>query len=189
MAKRRQGYLLLILALLGISSLINGPYLSLSRLDKALQAQDEQQLQSSLDLPQLRQHLKQQIDARNNEPQSAPLETSPLALVGRSFADSMAENLVDTLLTPEGLIRLLQPTPEANTPEPSESSSLFRHARTAFASLNRFWVWVPSAQGEVQLTLQREGLTWRLVEITLPHHKESPGTENTSSPSAEVNKG
>lgn len=180
MAKKRQGYLWLILGLLGISSLINGPYLSLSRLDKALHMQDEQQLQECIDFPRLREHLKQQIDARNLEPNSSALETSPLAVVGRSFASSMAENLVDTLLAPEGLIRLLQPAPETEGPAAAEPPSLFRYARTAFASVNRFWVWVPSAQGEVQLTLQREGLTWRLTELRLPRTDNAAPTPSSA---------
>ena len=45
----------------------------------------------------------------------------------------------------------------------------FQHARYRYDSLSRFSVWVPSDNGqETRFVLQRDGLSWKLVNVILP---------------------
>jgi hypothetical protein len=64
---------------------------------------------------------------------------------------------------------IVKQTVKADTGPPPREDDLLQNARDSYDSLSQFSVWVPDAEGhETRFVLQREGVSWRLVNLVLP---------------------
>jgi hypothetical protein len=160
--------------LAGLAYFAAGPYLALLKIRSGVEARDANQIAECVDFPALRQSLKSQLEVAMAKKVAPELENNPFAALGVAFASKLAEGLVDQMVTPEGLARLLAgQKPAALAPGASVAASVAKKplegARLSYESLERFVVSVPTDTGEqMKFILTRSGLAWKLSGLELP---------------------
>jgi len=178
MSARNKTLLAGLLGLLLLLCLFASPYLTLQQMRQAAQAQDAQSLSEHVDWPSLRDSLKTGVQARlaqqDLNPQGQP---SRAAVWGAAVAGALLGPMVDRLITPESLSRLLQgqgpgAAALASAQAASEPAAQALEWSSHFEGINRFVFSVrkPGADEEpIHLVLRREGLvSWKLAELRLP---------------------
>lgn len=165
------------LAALAALALYASPYLTLHRMRAAAAAHDAEALAGYVDFKALRESLKTGVQTRLAGHQlNEQGEPTAASAMGAAVAGALLGPLVDTLITPESLARVLQGQRPAAAlvadfgrpaaqPEPLET-------QMGYESPNRF-VFSVKKQGEdeepVDLVLRRDGLLgWKLTELRLP---------------------
>lgn len=190
---RTRTRLLWVAATLAAGGFYLTPYLAIQQLRSAAAAQDAEKLAAHVDFPSLRASLKTSVQAHlAGLDVNERGEPTPAAAMGAAIAGALLGPMVDTLVTPASLGRLLQGQAPMQAvlgsgrrarnerSEPSGSASAAETATAppalethmAYESLNRF-VFSVKKQGEgedpVHLVLHRKGLlTWQLAELRLP---------------------
>lgn len=169
---RLSSALLLLLALAGV---VLSPYLTLHQLRAAAEARDAQAFSRHVDFDLLRDHLKQGVQRKlAGQERGADGQPTPASAFGAALAGALLGPMVDTLITPESLARLMQgqsPLRAAAGPLGGEApgrSAL--ETQMGYESPNRF-VFAIARRGElaVELVLHRERLLfWKLAELRLP---------------------
>jgi hypothetical protein len=161
---------LIVVAGLGaVGSAVAGPYLTLKRLGAGLAARDSATIAACVDFEQLRATTKQQLHLKSDSTEN------PLALLARGIVSNASDALVDSIVTPDGLERLLagerlfsslgQPADASATKVPEA----LENGRTTFTSLSGFSVVIePRAGTKVELVLSRDWFTWKVVAVKLP---------------------
>jgi hypothetical protein len=105
---------------------------------------------------------------------NAEVENNPFAALGAAFATRVVDGLVDKLVTPEGLARLLAGEKPGAGPQGTAGGDTsvrkpLEGAHYSYESLDRFAISVPTDQGEeIRFILTRSGLQWRLSGIEMP---------------------
>ncbi|MEJ2107688.1 MAG: DUF2939 domain-containing protein [Acidiferrobacteraceae bacterium] len=151
-----------------------GPYLTVSAIKTGVIEQDSKKLSENIDFPKLRQNLKGQLNAAMMKNISAEEKDNPFAVLAAGLAMKMADAIVDSYVTPSGLALMMEgkePPKEqgTETAAPPKKDELFRNARYSYDSINQFSIWVPDDKGqETRFVLQRDGLSWKLVNLVLP---------------------
>jgi hypothetical protein len=169
---------ILIISLLLVSAmayLAAGPFLTLRAIGSGLVEQDSDVLAATINFPALRQNFKQQINTQMMNKAASGLKDNPLNVLARGVATHMTDRLVDSLVTPAGLIGIIEGKNRMENAliSPEEQAArkekLFKNARMGYDSINRFSVWVRNERGgEVRLILARDGLSWQLVNLIAP---------------------
>lgn len=174
-----------LLLLAGI--VVVGPYHTLHQLRLAIETHDTARLENQVDFPRLRENIKLQLNDR--AAQSAPprWRESPLAGLAMGLATQVVNGAVDALVTPAGLLGLLeqqtvpaaQESPPADPEQPASPDRReieVRDVQTGFESPSRFAVEATTPQGErLRIILSRQGLKWRVTELVLPDWAGSLG--------------
>ncbi len=154
------------------------PFFTVSSIKTAIVEKDSEQLSENVDFPIFRQNLKKQFNTAMMKSVGAEFQNNPFAAIAAGFATNMVDGVVDSFITPSGLAMLM----EGKKPSLSRSrrgnpsntdqanrDDLFKDARYSYDSLNRFSIYVPSDTGEeIRFILQRDGLSWKLVDIIVP---------------------
>ena len=166
---------LVIPAVVGIVVLgyaIGAPYITAYRIGSALEENDEEALSQHVDFPAVRQSLKDELNAAMAE--YAAEEDNVFASLGAMFVGAMADRVIDAIVTPAGLRRLLRDGDlESAMSDVSESGedpdSSMPEVSMSYESLSSFAVTVgEDDQGDhVKLILKRNGFSWKLSEIRL----------------------
>jgi len=176
-SKLRTG--LLVLAGLAALALYASPYLALQRMRAAAAGRDAAGLAAYVDFPAVRDSLKQGVQARlARQDLNEQGEPTPASAMGAAVAGALLGPMVDALITPESLARVLQGQRPAAAVigvgggERGAPSSEALETQMGYESLNRF-VFSVRKQGDdeepVDLVLRREGLLrWKLAELRLP---------------------
>ena len=173
---------ILIISLLLVSAiayLAAGPFLTLRAIGSGLVEPDSDVLAANIDFPALRQNFKEQINAQMMNKAASGLKGNPLNTLAMGVATRMTDRLVDSLVTPAGLIGIIEGknrmenaliSPEEQAARKADRrEKLFKNARMGYDSINRFSVWVRNERGgEVRLILARHGLSWKLVNLIAP---------------------
>lgn len=160
-----------------------GPWLAMRGIERALAERSPAQLERHIDFPTLRVNLKAQLAdriIRAAGPQAQANRFGALALLAGS---KLAGAGVDTVVTPAGLTSLLHGqgllrrasghTETADTWSGPARPKPFAQVDWRYQSLDRFSATRTDAQGHATVfVFARQGLRWRLVDITLP-----PGLE------------
>jgi hypothetical protein len=151
-----------------------GPYLTISAIKTSIVEQDSEKLSENIDFPNLRQNLKNQLNAVMMKSAVTELKDNPFATLAVGFATKMVDGMVDSFVTPSGLAAIMEgkkPSKKGSEENitPPKKENLFKNARTTYVSKSKFAVWVPNDQGEEAIfILQRDGLSWKLVNIVIP---------------------
>ena len=154
-------------AAFAITALYLTPYFALHRLRAAAEAHDDLALAALVDFPALRDSLKTRLRV-----QLVGDTPSPATVMGADVAGALLAPMVDTLITPESLGRVLQGQP----PRPMMSAAVGSAAevldtRMGYESLSRFVFSIkPVGQDDdpVELVLHRQGLWgWKLAALRL----------------------
>lgn len=172
-----------LLALLAGLGLYATPYLAVHQMREAARERDAQRLASYVDFPALRQSLKlgvqDRLAGRDRNERGDP---TPASAMGAAVAAALLGPMVDVLITPEALGRILQgesplglpgrrePAPPAVAGGGEQRPRL--HTEMGYESLGRF-VFSLRREGDdeepVDLVLHRQGLLqWKLAELRLP---------------------
>lgn len=165
--------LLLALAASAALCLYATPYLTVQQMRSAAAAHDAEKLAGYVDFPALRDSLKTGVQARlAGQDRHAGGEPTPASAMGAAVAGALLGPLVDQLITPEALGRLLQGQSPAGALLPGEARPAALETHMGYESPGRFVLSVRK-QGEdedpVDLVLRRDGLLgWKLAELRLP---------------------
>ena len=155
-----------------VAYVVAGPYLVIHSIKSALINGDSEKLSSNIDFPVLRQNLKDQFNAEVMKKVTEDKD-NPFGVLAIGLASKMVDGIVDSMVTPTGLSKLIVGNkPEENSTGSENSAKKdepFKDAHFSFSSTDTFVVAVPDEKtGEAKFILKRTGLTWKLVNLTLP---------------------
>ncbi len=153
------------------------PYLTLLRIKDAVERTDEAKLAREMDLPSLRQNIREQVQQRINEKTSKSFTAKALAAAGNYLTGGLADRAAELVCTPLGLRRLMigrlvLEDLEASQMEAEERTAVqqrFNSATFRYETSSRFSATFRGAGGlDTGLILTRDGFHWRLTSVILP---------------------
>lgn len=173
--------IVLALLALALAYVVATPWITVYRMKAAIEQHDGAALAAHIDLPSVRQSLKDQINERVQRDLSGNSGTAgnPLATFGTALAGLLVDKLVDATVTPAGISELMEgatpqlPLPGAATgasTQGTESSASrpLAHASMGYTAWNRFVVTAKDRRGRGQkFILERRGLGWQLTGVIL----------------------
>lgn len=163
-----------------------GPFLTIYQIKAGITEQDAEKLSDNIDFPALRQNLKDQMNIAMVKNAATEQKDNPYAILAAGFASKFIDGMVDALITPSGLASIMSGKKQSqqnqdngngndittDTASPKKDD-LFKNARYSYDSLSKFSIWVPNNEGEeIRFVLKREGISWMLVNLTLPINKK-----------------
>lgn len=151
------------------------PYLALNNIKNAAKARDAEELSSYIDFPSVKQGVKDQVKAKFATEMLTGGDQGGFEALGSMFATAMIDQLVDGLVSPEGLSAMMlgdqeQAAKEAPTTQEQSSPSDNLEYETGYDSFNDFHVNLsnPTTDKTVKVMLHRDGLNWKIVDIDFP---------------------
>lgn len=148
-----------------------GPTLTLNGIIKSANEQDTERLRELVDFPALRENLKGQIDAQVSQHLTEELKDNPFAAVFSGMANLMTDKVVDSLITPDGLLNLSRFDTDKERKRTGVIDLLGRTECT-FHSISRATITKNDpADEDLRLVFARNGLSWKLVNIRVPDPK------------------
>lgn len=170
--------LLLLAALSGGFWLYTGPQRALAGIKASADAGDAEGIRERVDMPALRESLKEQFSALMQEKMATELKDNPFAGLGMMMAGTFVDKAVENFVTPAGLVKMLGGTKGAVVTDDKEAAEAEVAAADnqpdisgSFDSLDRYTMLVKkkgSDQPGLKLTMRREGFSWKLTSIQLP---------------------
>ena len=150
------------------------PYLALNNIKDATKARDAEELSSYIDFPSVKQGVKDQVKAKFATEMLAGEGQGGFEALGSMFATAMIDQLVDGLISPEGLADMMLGEQEASkedttTQEQSSPSDNLEY-ETGYTSFNSFDVDIYNEEGgePFNIVLHRDGLSWKVANINIP---------------------
>lgn len=145
-----------------------GPTLTLNGIIKSANEQDTERLRELVDFPVLRENLKEQINAQVSQHMTEELKDNPFAAVFSGMANMMTDKVVDSLITPDGLLNLSRFDTDKERKRTGVIDLLGRTECT-FHSISRATITKNApADEDLRLIFARNGLSWKLVNIRVP---------------------
>ncbi|MDA9623432.1 DUF2939 domain-containing protein [Rhodobiaceae bacterium] len=165
------------LAILLLGFLGSGPFLTLYSIKISLAEKNSNKLSSNINFSLLRLNIKEQLNAELSR--KIKLESGIFNILAESFANSLVDEAVDGLLTPENIERLIKG---------EEPSSILKNEKIEYnedysydnldsikykyESHKKFSVFVKGKNNkQIKLILGRSGFYWKLINITIPDGK------------------
>jgi hypothetical protein len=150
------------------------PYLTLYRMYQAVERRDAQSISDSVDFPALRASIKDNLQAvvlKETAKQNNPI----LNLLGAALGSTLLNPALETMVTPQGVMALLEGQRLQMGGSGSNQSISEKAAEVdvnpRYESLNQFAVSV-KPKGEnvppVDIVLSRAGLGWKVTGVRLP---------------------
>jgi len=148
---------------------------------QAIENRDAESLNDYVDYPTLRENLRATLSASMMK-QMSKLDDNPFAALGVAIGSSLVNQMVDTMVTPEGLRMIMQgerpsvaQAQERNTTNAKTDVSPERQVEVQahYDTFNRFSLRArrldATKDQEIVLVFLRSGLcTWKLSRINLP---------------------
>ena len=151
------------------------PYYALRQIKTALAERDAEALAGHVDFPALRASVKAQLEASMARSIEATAGSgNPLAALGQSIASAMLGKMVDTMVSPAGVVALVNksavsPQADANGDASADGAPKKAGYSAGYTGLNTFVV--RAKDGNAQdgaLVLQRHGVwDWKLSAIEI----------------------
>ncbi|MFZ9858134.1 MAG: DUF2939 domain-containing protein [Roseiflexaceae bacterium] len=166
------GVIAVLVSLLGY--VVASPYITVSQMQAAAEARDGQALAEYIDFVAVRESLTNQLTAMLADEMAQSSDDGAMGLLGAAFGSKIIELLLDAVVTPAGLIAVLNGDSMTDVLDQNASQSLTTPSNTAvsmgYQSLDTFGVTITNTdtQSVTTLLLRRDGLSWRLSEILLP---------------------
>ena len=174
MNKKIMGAIVALIVVIG-GYFYASPYLVLNHIKSAVEAGDSEKLSVYIDYPSVRRSLKDQVKAKILEDTEID-NPNILGTLGVKFASTMIDNVVDTMVTPEGVTLLLQGknlkdglmNPLGEERQPSEGSDRMETS-TRYLSMNVFEISVkkPNQEKMLKVIMHRDGLSWKVNKLIL----------------------
>lgn len=151
---------------LAVAGLYATPFLALHQLREAARTNDAQALAALVDFPAVRESLKLGLRAR-----LIGGDVNPANVMGAEVAGALLGPMVDVLITPASLGRLLQGEPPAQAAAPISAAPAQVETQMGYESPSQF-VFAIKPRGSdddpVELVLRRDGLwRWKLAALRL----------------------
>lgn len=169
---RLKHVLLAVFGVLILGYAVAAPYVTAYRIGTALENNDAEALSQHVDFPAIRQSLKDELNAAMTE--QAAENANPFASLGALLAGALADRVIDALVTPAGLRRLLrdgnlESAMSGVTEAHRDPDSSMPEISMSYESMSSFAVTVgeDGQGGNLKLILKRDGLNWKLSEIRL----------------------
>lgn len=165
--------MLWIILIAVVAYAVADPYITVHRMRAAVDARDGGELAEHVDFESVRQNLKNRFDALVLESvesgDDGDLELAAAA-VGAKIGGFVVDGMIDLVVTPAGLQKLMQGHRLADEySEPEGGWTTFPDARMGYDGLSRFTVSIAAEDGDrINFVLRRRGLGWKLAEIDLP---------------------
>jgi hypothetical protein len=153
------------------------PYYALRQIKTALAERDAEALAGHVDFPALRASVKAQLEtsmARSIEATAG--SGNPLAALGQSIASAMLGKMVDTMVSPAGVVALVnksavspQAGADASADAPADGARKKADYSASYAGVNTFVVRAKDGHAqEGALVLRRHGVWgWKLSSIEI----------------------
>lgn len=165
------GIVAVLVLLLGY--VVATPYIAVSQMQAAAEARDGQALSEYIDFVAVRQSLNTQLTAMLADQMTQSTDDDAMGLLGAAFGSKIIELLLDAIVTPAGLVAVLNGDSMTDVLD-QEASVSATPANTSvsmgYQSFDTFGVTITNTdtQSATTLLLKRDGLNWRLSEIMLP---------------------
>ncbi len=156
------------------------PYLALNELEDAARKGHAEEMNNYVDFPSLRESLKgwalSEIKVKM-ELEGAAGEGTSISDEGMAFAGTVVNAIVEGVVTPEGIAKILQGASPFD--EPAESAQYVSDYELGYEGLSKFIVRLkPNDTEGIDLILSRHGLTWKLTAVrqrmSLPSTQAKP---------------
>lgn len=159
----------LILAIVGYTWI--GPTLALNGIIKSANEHDTRRLRELVDFPALRENMKEQINAQVAQHMTEELKDNPFAAMFSGMANMMTDKVVDSFITPDGLLNLSRFDTDHERKRTGVIDLLGRTECT-FQSISRATITKNDpADEDLRLIFARNGISWKLVNIRIPDPK------------------
>ncbi|OPY90531.1 MAG: hypothetical protein A4E72_00599 [Syntrophus sp. PtaU1.Bin208] len=173
--KKIAGFVLLVVIAVGLYAAA-GPYITLYSIKNGVEKSDPEKISRNVDFPVLRANLKEQLNSRIVSGKALTSEDNPVARAAKRLVSKMADGMVDALVTPAGLTKLVEgerrkqdPNPDTASRSGEEKSRFLQNTSCRYESLSEFSVRTKDDKNrEIRFILTRKGLSWKLSNIILP---------------------
>jgi hypothetical protein len=155
------------------------PYYALHQIKTALAERNAEALATHVDFPALRASVKAQLEASMARSIEATAGSgNPLAVLGQSIASAMLGKMVDTMVSPAGVVALVNKSAvspqagaegDADAAAPADGAQKKAGYTAGYAGVNTFVVRTREGRSEDgALVLQRHGVwDWKLSSIEI----------------------
>ncbi|WP_119684707.1 DUF2939 domain-containing protein [Acinetobacter pittii] len=160
------------------------PYIILNSIKNALKENDSEKVSAYIDYTSVRQSLKDQMNAYMLKEITAK-EANGWEALGAMMVSTLAEKMVDAVVTPEGMTLMLQgkdlrksltgKREEEDTHKERTDTSKIEY-RTRYLSMSMFEVTFKNKENgsDVKIIMERDGLSWKIKKIVLPMDEINP---------------
>lgn len=171
------GFIILIFGYLYAS-----PYIILNSIKNALKENDSEKVSAYIDYTSVRQSLKDQMNTYMLKGITTN-EANGWEALGAMMASTLAEKMVDAVVTPEGMTLILQGRDLRKSltgdieDTPKESTDIPKiEYKTRYLSMNMFEVTFKNKENgkDVKIIMERDGLSWKIKKIALPMDEIKP---------------
>ncbi len=160
------------------------PYWTIYQMCSAMQARDADKFSRYVDYPALRESLKTQLIAlTQSKMQSPEMKDNPFAGLGQMLGLAMANMVVDTMVSPSGVMAMmagekppaLPSTSTSAAPPPTDEKQVALNGSLKYDVSYRSWDLVQASAlkdngDKITVDLRRDGLwSWKWVSIQLPN--------------------
>ena len=156
---------LIILSLLSSGYLLAIPYLTCHDLQQAFQNSDTQTIEELVDFQSVRTSVTKQIAPSQKQ------DDGLLTMIGKKIATGAVELVVDAVVTPDGLAKIMAGnTKSVSQQSGSEISDDQLNYHMYYADINRFHIDVLSKDDDrvvATFVLTRSGINWIVTEILI----------------------
>ena len=151
------------------------PHLTLHAMKSAAEARDSAALTAHIDFPAVKESLKNAFNAHLAAEVASQKDAGPFAAAGAMFAAAFINPMIDALVTPESIERMMRgdkPMEKREAAKDVESATDDIETEMAYESFDSFVLNVRK-KGEtsepIGLILKRDGLfAWKLSAIRFP---------------------
>jgi Protein of unknown function (DUF2939) len=176
--------LVLVVALgVGLTSLILSPWWSLAGMVQAVATGDRYRIEQYVDFPRVREGLASQLKAQMAAEVGKDDDSPFAAMMGATIGSVMVDRLVDTYVSPAGLVQFLRaravPLDHVKS-RPEIVFGMYRQTRLEWLSLSAVRVDWFTEDGRVSALLARSGLHWTVVSLDLPFPAVSTATHTAA---------
>ncbi|WP_225206257.1 DUF2939 domain-containing protein [Novosphingobium huizhouense] len=153
------------------------PGMAMASLRDAVKEGDKQELQERVDFPKIRDSLKSQFKAKlaGELADQNKGEANGFAAFGAMLAMSMVDGLIDGIVTPDGIKTLIEKGRLKEDSGGAQQTGKEVDWKIEHQGIERFRAVPSGADHPPVLVFQRDGLSWRLVDIEAP--AEQPPTK------------
>ncbi|CDO37262.1 DUF2939 domain-containing protein [Novosphingobium sp. KN65.2] len=150
------------------------PVLAMSGLHDAVMSGDKDEMKERVDFPSVRESLKSQMRAYLVAEMAKEKDDNPFGALGAAFAMSLVDNLIDGIVSPEGMKAMVE-SGKMKGPEDTSSGGgrdvewvIERHGFDRFVAVPE----VDEGEKVPRMIFKRDGVGWDLVEIEIPAASE-----------------
>lgn len=153
------------------------PYIALSGLHDAAVAGDAKGLENHVDFSSLRESIKSEFKAKLSAEADREDANPLLATVGLALADHMVDGMLDNMMTPNGIAKMIKISKDktkrfgdvAAQDEQNEAVDKFDEWEVKRIGLSEFHLSNPNDRKTPELIFQRDGLGWKLSNVNMMH--------------------